>query len=229
MKERAPAGGRDSKINGRVKKIPQHAGGDRSLDDLESKIDRKTDHRRAAQPNKHFGHAAADGTDNISRGCGRSGGRGLAPLWRRERKSAAYEGVELLRNGVSLPCLLILPRSPTIRKSAVSGGIMFAVRSRKFQFSLLLAVAFSVSMWPAASEAYTPEQQAACSDDAFRLCSADIPDVDRVTACMVRKQDQLSPGCRVYFRPSEPEPAVRAGAPLNIKPAVSRKPVSERQ
>jgi hypothetical protein len=106
---------------------------------------------------------------------------------------------------------------------------MSAVRLRKFQFSLLLATALSVSMWPAASEAYTPEQQAACSDDAFRLCSADIPDVDRVTACMVRKQDQLSPGCRVYFRPSEPEPAVRAGAPLNIKPAASRKPVSERE
>jgi hypothetical protein len=101
---------------------------------------------------------------------------------------------------------------------------MFAVRSRKFQFSLLLAATFSVSMWPAASQ-----QQAACSDDAFRLCSADIPDIDRVTACMVRKQDQLSPGCRVYFRPSEPESAVRAGAPLNIKPAASRKPVSERE
>jgi hypothetical protein len=56
---------------------------------------------------------------------------------------------------------------------------------------------------------------------------ADIPDVDRVTAGMVRKQDQLSPGCQVYFRPSEPEPAVRASAPLNIKPSASRKPVSD--
>jgi hypothetical protein len=109
------------------------------------------------------------------------------------------------------------------------GGIMVAVRSRNFGFGLMLATALSVSLWPAASDAYTPEQQAACSDDAFRLCGADIPDVDRVTACMVRKQDQLSPGCQVYFRPSEPEPAVRAGAPLNIKPAVSRKPVSARQ
>jgi hypothetical protein len=104
------------------------------------------------------------------------------------------------------------------------GGIMSAV-----QFGLMLATALSVSMWPAASEAYTPEQQAACSDDAFRLCGADIPDVDRVTACMVRKQDQLSPGCQVYFRPSEPEPAVRAGMPLSIKPAASRKAVSARQ
>jgi hypothetical protein len=106
---------------------------------------------------------------------------------------------------------------------------MLAVGSRNFQFGLMVATALSVSMWPAASGAYTPEQQAACSDDAFRLCGADIPDVDRVTACMVRRQEQLSPGCRVYFRPSEPEPAVRAGVPLNIKPAVSRRPVSERQ
>jgi hypothetical protein len=76
---------------------------------------------------------------------------------------------------------------------------------------------------PAASEAYTPEQQQACSDDAFRLCSSDIPDVDRVTACMIRKQDQLTPGCRVYFKPSEPEPAVRAGMPLSLSPAAERK------
>jgi hypothetical protein len=98
---------------------------------------------------------------------------------------------------------------------------MFAAGSRKFQFGLMLATALSVSMWPAASQAYTPEQQAACSDDAFRLCSSEIPDVDRVTACMDRKQDQLSPGCRVYFKPQH-EPAVRAGMPLSIKPAASR-------
>ena len=156
---------------------------------------------------------------------GSYGGR----LRRHEPKSAGYEGVEVFRNGVSLPCLLIPYRSPTLRKSTVSGGIMVAVRSRNFGFGLMLATALSVSMWPATSEAYTPEQQAACSDDAFRLCGADIPDVDRVTACMVRKQDQLSPGCQVYFRPSEPEPPVRAGMPLSIKPAASRKPVSVKQ
>ncbi len=36
--------------------------------------------------------------------------------------------------------------------------------------------------------------------DAFSLCGSEIPDVQRVTACMVRKQAELSPGCRVYFR-----------------------------
>lgn len=45
-----------------------------------------------------------------------------------------------------------------------------------------------------------------CTNDAFRLCSSVIPDVDRVTACMVSKRDQLSPGCKVFFRESESEP-----------------------
>jgi hypothetical protein len=105
---------------------------------------------------------------------------------------------------------------------------MLAVRSRNFQLGLMLATALSVSMWPAASRAYTPEQEQACSGDAFRLCGAEIPDVDRVTLCMVRNQPQLSPGCRAYFRP-EPEAAVTpvaAGRPLSISPAHSRKPVS---
>jgi hypothetical protein len=104
---------------------------------------------------------------------------------------------------------------------------MFAIRSRNFMLGLMLATALSVSMWPAASQAYTPEQQQACSDDAFRLCNSDIPDIDRVTACMIGKKEQLTPGCRVFFR--DPEPAVapvRAGMPLSIKPAPSRKPVN---
>ena len=106
---------------------------------------------------------------------------------------------------------------------------MFAVRSGNFQLGLMLATVLSASMLPTAGHAYTPEEQAACSDDAFRLCSADIPDVDRITACMIRNRDQLTPGCRVYFRSSEPEPAVREGAPLSIKPTSSRKPVSAKQ
>ncbi|TMJ81193.1 MAG: hypothetical protein E6G79_16605, partial [Alphaproteobacteria bacterium] len=68
-------------------------------------------------------------------------------------------------------------------------------RSRKFQLGSMLAIVLSVSMWSAAGYAYTQEQQQACSGDAFRLCSADIPDVERITACMSRNRSQLSPGC----------------------------------
>lgn len=104
-------------------------------------------------------------------------------------------------------------------QSNVSGGFAMAVRSRKFQFGLMLATAFSVFVWPAVSRAYTPEQQQACSSDAMRLCSAFIPDVDRITGCMIQNKSQLSPECRVYFRP-EPELAASPGAgrPLSIRP-----------
>jgi hypothetical protein len=108
---------------------------------------------------------------------------------------------------------------------------MFAIRSRKFQLCLMLATAFSFSMLPGSGQAYTPDEEQACSGDAFRLCSAEIPDVDRVTACMVRNQSQLSPGCRAYFREPERAPAVTpvaAGRPLAIRPATSGKPVSSK-
>ena len=102
---------------------------------------------------------------------------------------------------------------------------MFFVRLGNFQSALLLATAFSVSMLPTAGEAYTPEQQQACSPDAFRLCGPEIPDVDRVTVCMIRHKAELSPPCRAFFRPSVPESTARAGRPLSIGPATERKPV----
>ena len=103
---------------------------------------------------------------------------------------------------------------------------MFALRSKKFQLGLMLATALSFSLLPTASRAYTPEQQQACSGDAMQLCGEYVPDVDRITACMVSKKSQLSPGCRAHFRP-EPESApVATGRPLSIEPtAAARKPV----
>jgi hypothetical protein len=95
---------------------------------------------------------------------------------------------------------------------------MSAIRTSHVQFSLLLATTLSVLNWPVASHAYTAEQQQACSGDAFRLCSAEIPDVDRVTVCMVRNKSLLSPGCRVFFRPGPEVVPVEAGRPLSIRP-----------
>jgi hypothetical protein len=96
------------------------------------------------------------------------------------------------------------------------------------QPGLMLAIALSVSLLSTATHAYTPEQQQACSGDAFRLCGPEIPDVDRVTVCMIRNKDQLSPGCRVYFRSPEPAaaPVTVARRPVRITPAAARKPVS---
>lgn len=71
----------------------------------------------------------------------------------------------------------------------------------------LPAVALVASICSTASFAYTPDQQQACTNDAFRLCSADIPDVDRITACMIRNKSQLSPECRAHFGPDPGEAA----------------------
>jgi hypothetical protein len=92
-------------------------------------------------------------------------------------------------------------------------------RSRFFQFGLIFAPAISFSMLSTAAEAYTAEQQQMCTGDAFRLCSSDIPDVDRVTGCMVRQRSQLSPGCKAFFRESEPGlTPVTARRPRVIRP-----------
>jgi len=96
-------------------------------------------------------------------------------------------------------------------------------RAGHFQFGLLLATALSVSIGPAAGQSYTPEQEQACTGDAFRLCSSEIPDVGRVTACMVARKDQLSPPCRVYFR--DPEPSEAAAGPVG-RSATPRKAAS---
>jgi hypothetical protein len=98
-----------------------------------------------------------------------------------------------------------------------------------FQPGWLLAVPFLVSIWSTAGHAYTAEQQQACTGDAFRLCSSDIPDVDRITACMIRNKSQLSPPCRAHFRagPEPDEVAARSvGRPTVIRPATPRKAVS---
>ncbi|MGH6641069.1 MAG: hypothetical protein ACRED3_00080 [Bradyrhizobium sp.] len=97
--------------------------------------------------------------------------------------------------------------------------------TKSFRFGLMLSAALSVSMWSSAGQAYTPEQEQACTSDAFRLCSSEIPNVERVTACMVAKKSQLSPPCRAQFRGPEPREATSApaGKPMTIRPTGPRK------
>jgi hypothetical protein len=78
-----------------------------------------------------------------------------------------------------------------IREDAMSGSAK----------ATLLVVMLMAGCGAAHAQGYTANEQALCTDDAFRLCSSAIPDVGRVTACMVRKQAQLSPGCAQFFRP----------------------------
>jgi hypothetical protein len=110
------------------------------------------------------------------------------------------------------------------------GGFMVAVQSRIFQAGLMLAMALFAALLPGTAHAYTAEQQQACTPDAFRLCGDAVPDVGRVTACMIRNRSQLSPGCAVYFRSPEPKamPVTTARKPVRITPAAPRKPISRK-
>ena len=96
---------------------------------------------------------------------------------------------------------------------------------RKFAPWLVLAAALFLSVAPVPAFAYSAEQQQACTGDAFQFCGPEIPDVDRVTACMIRNKARLSAGCRAHFRPASPAPSAAAGQPTDIRPVV-RRPVS---
>lgn len=88
----------------------------------------------------------------------------------------------------------------------------------------MLSAGFAIALLPATAEAYTQEQQQACTPDAFRLCSSEIPDVDRVTACMIRNKAQLSPPCKALFR-AGPEPEDVAERPVRRPVAARHKAV----
>jgi hypothetical protein len=65
---------------------------------------------------------------------------------------------------------------------------------------MALGLVWAASLAPATAQSRgTPEQQQACQPDAMRLCSEFIPDVDRITACMVKNRIRLSPPCRAVF------------------------------
>lgn len=100
---------------------------------------------------------------------------------------------------------------------------MPAFRFKTSLAAAALGMALAVLVQPGAGFAYTPEEQQACTPDAMRLCGEFVPNVDAITACMIKKKTQLSPQCRVFFRPG-PEPGeVRAGKPTNIAPKTAKK------
>lgn len=68
------------------------------------------------------------------------------------------------------------------------------------QAGLALAFALSVSaLSSTASLAFSAEAQQMCTGDAFRLCSSEIPNIPRITACMVKHRMDLSVGCRAVM------------------------------
>jgi hypothetical protein len=68
------------------------------------------------------------------------------------------------------------------------------------QAGLVLAFAVSFSALSSSSSfAFSAEAQEMCTGDAFRLCSSEIPNISKITACMIKQRASLSSGCRVVL------------------------------
>jgi len=68
------------------------------------------------------------------------------------------------------------------------------------QASLILTIATTMSVFTAhQSFAFSSEAQQMCTGDAFKLCSSEIPNIPKVTACMISHRAQLSSGCRAVM------------------------------
>lgn len=63
---------------------------------------------------------------------------------------------------------------------------------------LLFGLVLAIPATPAAAQG-TPEQRAACEQDAYRLCNEFIPDENRTASCLRRNRLRLSPACRAVF------------------------------
>src|SRR4051812_18205544 len=69
---------------------------------------------------------------------------------------------------------------------------------RKVSLALALVASFS-ALSSRASFAFSAEAQQMCTGDAFRLCSSEIPNIPKITACMIKHKADLSTGCRAVM------------------------------
>lgn len=76
--------------------------------------------------------------------------------------------------------------------------------------ALMLCCASALVAQSGASLAASAEERQACTPDVFRLCSSDIPNVDRIVACMKRERSKLSPACAKVFNPPATQTATRS-------------------
>ena len=68
------------------------------------------------------------------------------------------------------------------------------------QAALVLAFAVSMSTLASTSSfAFSAEAQEMCTGDAMRLCGSEIPNVAKITACMMKQRASLSTGCRTVM------------------------------
>ena len=76
--------------------------------------------------------------------------------------------------------------------------LLFSSTARKITLALAFAASFS-AVSSTASFAFSSEAEQMCTGDAFRLCGSEIPNISKITACMIKKKSDLSAGCRTVM------------------------------
>ncbi|EHR05935.1 hypothetical protein [Bradyrhizobium sp. WSM471] len=95
------------------------------------------------------------------------------------------------------------------------------MRTERIALGVALAIGGIVAQGVASAEEYrgTMEQQMACTPDVWRLCSDQIPDVSRITACLRQNTPQLSSGCRAVFQSNNQMPSQQQVPGNRVAPA----------
>ena len=80
------------------------------------------------------------------------------------------------------------------------------MQTNRVVLCLAMSAVFGIALLsPASSDEYrgTFEQQLACTPDVWRLCGDQIPDVNRIVACLRQNTPQLSGSCRAVFQSND--------------------------
>ncbi|MEN3348259.1 MAG: hypothetical protein V7632_1894 [Bradyrhizobium sp.] len=93
-------------------------------------------------------------------------------------------------------------------------------QTHRIVLSLAIVIGGAAAATPALSQEYrgTWEQQMACTPDVMRLCSDQIPDTNRIVACLRQNTALLGSSCRAVFesqaqQQAEQQPRTQGRAP----------------
>jgi hypothetical protein len=90
------------------------------------------------------------------------------------------------------------------------------MRAHRIMLGFIPGLLLTVGSVPAAfAEEYrgTWEQQMACTPDVWRLCGDQVPDVNRIVACLQRNTPNLSSACRAVFESNNNVPQSQTAPP----------------
>ena len=74
----------------------------------------------------------------------------------------------------------------------------------RYALSAVLVACVSTAAFAATADKAKPtlrdQEQAACYDDAQKLCPDAVPDEKKIETCMRAKMEQVSTGCKKFFK-----------------------------